>query len=98
MSSRKGGKAPAVAEYAYAEMSMPTATVIKEEEHEYHTKHNHHSTHEKDAVTHNIKQWPNALRDKLVSTFKRAPDEKKAGQLLQMHEWPEGLKGTVYKS
>jgi hypothetical protein len=60
--------------------------------------HHHSAMEHAGANTHNIKQWPPALREKLVQTFKRPHDERKAGALLDLHDWPDGLKATIYKS
>lgn len=98
----KGSSKKAAATYAVAEFEayddVPTATVVAEDQ-ELMSKHHHsNSTHQAGAVTHGIKQWPPALRDKLIQTFKKPSDERKAGELLGLHNWPEGLKTTVYKS
>jgi hypothetical protein len=82
-----------------AAADMPTATVIGEldfmESGEKH--HSHTSIHEKGAHAH-IKQWPESLRSQLVRTFKQEAKIKNGSAFLQGYKWPEGLKGTVYKS
>lgn len=86
---------------AFAVAEMVTATIIPEDTSENFEKHQHihHSGSQHiGANTHNIKQWPATLREKLVKNFKRPCDERRAGEWLGRHEWPEGLKGTVYKS
>ncbi len=45
-----------------------------------------------------VKDWPLALRKKIVESLKNKHDEFKANQLLTQHRWPEGLKTTVFKS
>jgi hypothetical protein len=88
-------------EYTQADVDVPMATIItdydavneKTQSHPHHTGSEHAG-----ANTHNIKQWPAPLRDKLIQTFKRPCDERRAGALLQTYDWPEGLKATVYKS
>lgn len=85
---------------AFAVAEMVTATIIPEDTEDFEKhQHIHHSGSEHiGANTHNIKQWPATLREKLVKNFKRPCDERRAGEWLGRHEWPEGLKGTVYKS
>ena len=91
--SNKKYQIPAAA--TYADMAVPMATLLSDEE--FSKKHTP-SSHEKASHTHGIKQWPSALREQLVRTFKRAPDERKAGDFLGMYNWPDGLKSTVFKS
>lgn len=45
-----------------------------------------------------IKPWPPALRDAVVRSFKRQPDEQSGLKFLSKHDWPTGLSGTVFKS
>jgi hypothetical protein len=106
MSSRKVGsvkKGPAV-EYAMAEAMVveefdDVDEKVTHKNAQHHGGGHHHSALEHaGANTHNIKQWPPALREKLVQTFKRPHDERKASALLSLHEWPEGLKATIFKS
>lgn len=98
-------------EYAVAELdvAVPMAQVLGESDkyndgysskiNEKSQSHQHHTGSEHPgANTHNIKPWPPALRDKLLKTFKRPCDERRGGAVLQAHDWPEGLRTTVYKS
>lgn len=45
-----------------------------------------------------IKHWPSGLREKLIQTFKKPPNERRGGEYLARYEWPEGLKSTIFKS
>lgn len=89
-------------EYAVADIDVPMAVVLPEGDkvsEKYQHQHNHHTGSDHvGANTHNIKQWPPVLREKLVQTFKKPHDERRAGELLRTYDWPEGLKSTVYKS
>ena len=45
-----------------------------------------------------VKAWPSGLRKKVIESFRLAPDERKARELLTKHRWPEGLMQTVFRS
>lgn len=45
-----------------------------------------------------IKPWPPALREEVLRSFKRPPDEQGGLKFLSKHDWPTGLSGTVFKS
>ena len=89
---------PACADYdaPVVAMAVPQASFVDDKKSSSH--HNHSEAEYADANTQNIKQWPPALRNKIIATFKKPHDEKTAGAFLQSFQWPEGLKSTVYKS
>lgn len=96
------------------DMNIPLATVIThandlsekhmamESKAKGHKKHKVNETKMQDTIdeglSHGIKHWPPALRQKIIQTFKRPCDERAAGQYLAQHHWPDGLKNTIYKS
>lgn len=74
---------------------VPTATVILSEPIAF---RKHEESQQINQDTRQIKPWPPALRQKIITTFKKPPDRFKAGKFLEQYNWPEGLKSTVYKS
>ena len=55
---------------------------------------NHQGTNSNSGST----AWPETLRQQVVKTFRRPPDQRGGGAYLEKHHWPEGLRQTVYKS
>lgn len=56
--------------------------------------HNNNSPNHKS----NLKAWPSGLRQKIVESFLRPPNEVLGNKFLHQHGWPAGLKDTVFKS
>lgn len=92
-------------QYTFAEvdMNMPYATAVVhanelDEKHRVAEAKAQNSSDNLASSSQGIKHWPPALRDKLIHTFKKPPNQRRGGDYLTRYEWPEGLKSTIYRS
>lgn len=47
--------------------------------------------------TNGLKLWPHQLREQVMRTFDRQPNEELANKFFDKHKWPVGLRETVFK-
>lgn len=86
-----------------AEMNMPYATAVVhadelDQKHKIMEAKAQGSSSSLMSPSQGIRQWPPALRDKLIQTFKKPPNKRRGGDYLARYDWPQGLKETIYKS
>lgn len=88
---------------AEADMDMPFATAVAHvdeanEKHRIFEAKAQNSSDNLAGQSQGIQDWPLGLRNKLIQTFKKPPNERRGGEYLARYEWPDGLKSTIYKS
>ena len=88
---------------AEADMDMPFATAVAHvdeanEKHRIYEAKAQNSSDNLAGPSQGIQDWPLGLRNKLIQTFKKPPNERRGGEYLAQYEWPQGLKSTIYKS
>ena len=50
------------------------------------------------TVIEKINTWPQGLRDQVIRTFKKPPNDVRGKLFLNNYQWPSGLQDTIFKS